>query len=272
MTTRGKKAVAEKKDALPVIAGLDEFMGQGAEEVQSTDLAIPFLRLVQSNSPIVKKANPEYNPEASEGDILNTATGQLWSGDEGIVVLPVFYKREKLEFVLQSDGGGFVAAHPGTAEFRTERNENNRDVIVAGEPGEGHEILDTAQFFVVAVPDDGDPFVAMIGMSRTQMKYAKRWLTGIVQQYNGAQPPMWMFKWRLTARYDHKDDNSWASWNIAKEGGADAGPWFTDVQDPLFQFCAATYRSIKGGEAKVDRSQMAEPTGSDDDEEDTPAY
>jgi len=268
MTTR-KKAVAETKTELPVIAGLEDYEGVGGEEVTSADLAIPFLRLVQSNSPQAKKSSPDYIEGIEEGDILNTATGQFWKADEGITVLPVYYRREKLEFILQSEGGGFVGAHPADAVFRTEKNENGRDVIAAGEPNAGNEILDTMQFFVIALPEGGEPFLAMMGLSRTQTKYGKRWLTACVQNYNGRRPPMWMFKWHLTSRFDHKDDHTWASWNIAK---VSEEPWFTDVQDPLFQLCAEAYQNIRSDSVKVDRSQMTDAPSEETNEEDAPAY
>ena len=79
--------------------------GVGFEEVTSSDLQIPFIRIIQALSPQLKKSDAAYLQGASQGDIFNTVTGQFWEADKGLSVLPVYYQTKYLEFVPRSHGG-----------------------------------------------------------------------------------------------------------------------------------------------------------------------
>ena len=64
-----------------------EDAGVGFEGVTSSDLQIPFLRILQAMSPQLKKSSPAFLEGAKMGDIFNTVTNKLWTGDEGAVRL-----------------------------------------------------------------------------------------------------------------------------------------------------------------------------------------
>ena len=75
----------------------EEDLNLGFEEVTSSDIQIPFLRIIQALSPQIKKSDSEFIEGASQGDIFNTVTHSTWSGDEGIVVIPVYFQTKFLE-------------------------------------------------------------------------------------------------------------------------------------------------------------------------------
>ena len=74
-------------------------VGSGFEEVTSSDIQIPFLRLIQALSPQLKKSDAGYIEGASSGDIFNTVTKKTWDGEKGVVVIPVFFQLKLLEFI-----------------------------------------------------------------------------------------------------------------------------------------------------------------------------
>jgi hypothetical protein len=72
-------AVAKRKEAgLPSADVLDIFAGHEGEglDYDSSELQIPFIRLIQALSPQVKKSDSAFIPGAAQGDIFNTVTGQ----------------------------------------------------------------------------------------------------------------------------------------------------------------------------------------------------
>ena len=85
--------VAKKAEAqLPstdVLDLLSEHQGVGLD-YDTSDLQIPFVRLIQAMSPQIKKSDPSFIPGASQGDIFNTVTGQSWDGEEGVTVVPCY--------------------------------------------------------------------------------------------------------------------------------------------------------------------------------------
>ena len=58
--------------------------GTGLEDTSSEDYAIPFIRVLQSGSPQLKKSNGKYIEGAAQGMMFNTVTNRLYDGDEGL--------------------------------------------------------------------------------------------------------------------------------------------------------------------------------------------
>ena len=66
--------------------------GMGLETIEKNDLALPFLKLLQSGSDETKKKHAKYVEGAEAGMLYNTVTKKLYNGEKGIEVIPVFYK------------------------------------------------------------------------------------------------------------------------------------------------------------------------------------
>ncbi len=66
--------------------------GMGLENIDKEDLALPFLKLLQSGSYETKKKHAKYVEGAEPGMFYNTVTKKLYDGEKGIEVIPVYYK------------------------------------------------------------------------------------------------------------------------------------------------------------------------------------
>ena len=66
--------------------------GMGLENIEKSDLALPFLKLLQSGSYETKKKHAKYVEGAEAGMFYNTVTKKLYNGEKGIEIIPVFYK------------------------------------------------------------------------------------------------------------------------------------------------------------------------------------
>ena len=71
-------------------------------------MQIPFIRVIQALSPQIKKSDLSFIEGASQGDLFNTVTGEVWDGEKGINVIPCYQETKHLEFVPRDQGGGFV--------------------------------------------------------------------------------------------------------------------------------------------------------------------
>ena len=72
--------------------------GAGSQNITQEDLALPFLKVLGQLSPEVNKRNGKYVEGAEPGMILNTVTNDIYDGSKGIEVLPVYYKRQLVEW------------------------------------------------------------------------------------------------------------------------------------------------------------------------------
>jgi len=184
--------MANKKEEAKLPAELEalfaEDSGKGFEEVTSSDLQIPFLRIIQQMSPQINKKEAGFIEGASGGDIFNTVTNKYWDGEEGVVVIPVYYQLKLLEFIPREQGGGFVGELSASSEEvrSAERDQGTGMEMLKS----GNELVRTAQHYVKIVHDDGTLESAIVDMKKTQLKKSRLWNSLMtMQKHNGATLP-----------------------------------------------------------------------------------
>ena len=191
--------------------------GFGFEEVSQSDLQIPFLRILQALSPQLKKSDAAFIAGASQGDIFNTVTNNIWAADDGVVVLPVFFQMKFLEFVPRNQGGGFLGELlAGSADVSSAVRDKDSGMELLTN---GNELVRTAQHYIKIVHEDGSLESAIVDMKKTQLKKSRLWLSlMMMQKRNGSTLPSFAKTYRLKSVEDGNDKGSWGSWSIALEG------------------------------------------------------
>lgn len=167
--------VAEQNTRSTALAQFDDSVSQDSEQFgnnfKQTDLVVPRLRILQSLSPQLKKSEAAYLEDANEGDFFITGSGELYRGDEGLLVIPVYHTISVTEW--KPDNGGFVADH-GTNEAlekTTTRNDKNKNILP-----NGNEILVANRYFLLILGnEDSDPKTAVFDLKVTQRKKARAW-------------------------------------------------------------------------------------------------
>jgi hypothetical protein len=98
-----KNEIAEQKasTALAIMSDLEQDAGAGFDGMTQEDYALPFLRLLTSTSPEVGEVDG-----ALPGMILNSVTGELFDGKNGIAVVPCAYVRQYIEWTPRGQGSG----------------------------------------------------------------------------------------------------------------------------------------------------------------------
>lgn len=220
-----KKATEEKKDALvaaeknlPATTGLMSMISQedvsGFENVKPSDTSIPFIGILQSLSPQVKRGHAKQIPGAAEGMLFNTVTQEAVEGP--LSIIPCAFQKAFIEWVPRENGGGFVKQHPDdSCLVGTTKDTKNNDVLA-----NGNHIVATAYHFVLVVKPSGILERAVISMTKSQLKKSRRWLSQMmnlqVQLPNGKtiRPPMFSHTWEVSTVLEQKDSYSWYGFTV----------------------------------------------------------
>lgn len=144
-------------------------MGTGLENVTAKDLLIPRLTILQGLSPQVTQGKPEFDPEAKVGQIYDVGLQQGLPAT--VVILPVHYVKQYLEWAPRNTGKGLIAIHddPSILEDTT-LDDKRRNVLP-----NGNYVQETAQFYIMNVSAGFRK--SFIPMTSTQLKKARRLLT-----------------------------------------------------------------------------------------------
>ena len=211
--------VTQKKSGALATNLFEADAGAGTQNIKQEDLALPFLKVLGQLSPEINKRDAKYVNGAQPGMILNTVTKQLFDGEKGIEVIPVFYKRQYIEWQDRGEGQGApVAIHDAGSDIlnKTSRDKGNKDRLP-----NGNYIDNTANHFVVVLGDS--PSTALISMKSTQLKVSKNWnslMMGIkMQGKNGLfTPPTYSHIYILKTVQMSNDKGTWVGWDVSKKG------------------------------------------------------
>ena len=228
---------------------------------ETSDMVIPFLRVLQSLSPQVNPKDAQYIEGARVGMLCNIATGELFDGEkEGVLVVPVKYQRDITEWTPRNEGGGLIARHGDdiTVLDRLGDFRKNEGRLTA----EGTELVDTAMYYCILVRSDGSTSQVVVTMTSTGWRAAKRWNSRMqtlrVVDSKGAQitnPPLFLGTWKLTSQYDSNDKGHWYGWGTPEFVG------FTLNLPGAAGIIAQTRTLLEGiasGKVKVDEAGLRE--------------
>jgi len=218
--------------------------GMGLENVDKGDLALPFLKLLQSGSDETKKKHAKYVEGAEAGMFYNTVTKKLYSGEKGIEVIPVFYKMTYPEWApfekregrpIHNDRG------PGIMSKVTQ-NDRNKDML-----DNGNEIIKTANHFVII---NGErPEKALMTMKSTQLKVSRQWNSLMENEVEvdpksgkSLQAPTFSRIYKLNS-VENTGSFTWHGYNVSMIRKVDdAG---------LYQMARDFYNSLKNSQQKA---------------------
>jgi hypothetical protein len=222
-TTQVNTRVASGMAKADVSAMLLEDEGAGSESMTKDDLAIPRISILQSLSPQCTKADPAYIQGAEAGEFISNIDGSLFSGENGIVIIPVSYRRANLEWKPRKAGGGFVADH-GTDDtiIDTCTKDPEKGTLVTPK---GTEIVPTAEYYCIMIHPDTDlPQQVVISMAKSQLKKAKKWNTVMSNLmvpkpdgHGAFNPAMFYRAYRITTVPESNDQGSWFGFDIKAE-------------------------------------------------------
>jgi hypothetical protein len=170
--------VTKKESNLPSSSLFIQDAGMGLENMDKDDLALPFLKLLQTSSDETKKKHANYVEGAEAGMFYNTVTKKLYDGGKGIEVIPCFYKLTFPEWApFERKEGRPISPDRGAEVLsQTKKDDKNHDILP-----NGNQIIKTANHFVVI--NSERPEKALMAMKSTQLKVSRGWNSLIKDEY-----------------------------------------------------------------------------------------
>ena len=209
-----------KKSNTNVSNILDDILETAGEGVdyETSELQIPFIRVIQALSPQIKKSDAAFIKGAEQGDLFNTVTGEVWKGEEGINVIPCYQEAKHLEFTPRDQGGGFVGELPaGDPNILKTTRQGAKETLPSG-----NELVKSDQHYCMVLNKDGSAQPAIVDMKSTQLKISRRWKTQIAMQKipdkNGVMrtPALFATIWNLKTVEESNDMGTWYNYTVEK--------------------------------------------------------
>ena len=211
--------IAKRENAGPLATNVFEAdAGQGIANIKQEDLALPFLKVLGQLSPEVNTRDAKHVQGAQPGMIINTVTADLYDGEKGIEVLPVYYKRQQIEW---QDRGESKGAPVNIYDAGDDIPKTTRDKSFKDRLANGNYLENTVSHFVVLLGKT--PTTALISMKATQLKISRKWnsmMMGIkLQGKNGLfTPPTYSHIYTLKTVQMSNDKGTWFGWDVSKVG------------------------------------------------------
>jgi len=245
--------------------------GMGMENTSQDSFAIPFLGVLQSNSPQCTQGEAKYMPDARPGMLINTVTNKLFDGSKGTLFIPCAYRRMFLEWgPRQGEGAGFRGEH--TAEAIAALRADKKIVEFEGRLytplADGSvnakrcvRYADTRMHYGLLVDEDTAEFMgSLLSLTSTQIKKSKQIMSALtsvrVSTPNGRiQPPTFANKVRIQTVPESNDQGNWFGVKLSIEG---------QISDPALYAAAKAFHDLvtKGNvTANYDATGDGEPSG-----------
>ncbi len=260
-TTVGETEIAQfaiaprSAGAVATLEDIQTLMVQDAEEdlgFGKDDVAIPFLRILQTNSPQVNRKNGKYVEDAESGQFFNSATQKTFSGDAGLFTVPVHFERQATLWLPRGEGGsggGFVAQIPlAVAEELLKHttkspkgkdqtpplsetqvksmDPNNTRPIIGLETPKVCEVVISAMYYMLIV-DKNDPGwnePVAFPLTSTQMKKSRTWNALIKNArlpnpsgVGSYRPAMFAYCYKLTTVPEQNAQGEWMGVRILQD-------------------------------------------------------
>lgn len=279
-------------EAAPVPAELQSQLIADAEAGAgvSTDIrhnVLPFLAILQSNSPQVKQQRGEYIEGALPGMFFNTATQQIYdavagerASGPGVLFAACNFKNFESEWIPRTDGGagGFVAHHPMDTPLakQVKLSADGRLRLIPN----GHQLVETMYHFGYMLPSFSP---AVLAMASTALQASRTWMSrrneykllGWINALKAAHPtwnlvippnadkrpaPAYSKLYRLQTVFRQKGGNDWFGWKITPlvdEHWTDKDGWA--LKDPaLLEMCSRLYNDCEKGLVQLGRPMAPE--------------
>lgn len=242
----------------PPIHDYSEFEGQGFEGQSQDDVSIPFISILQAQSPQVEEQG------LPAGKLYNAVTGDTY---DDLKFVPVITEHCYIAWAPRDTGGGFRGRFPVDSPV-VMKARKDAEAFNKMQTEEGDELRET--FYVYGVKaDDHSPIV--IGFSSTKIKVYKRWATAIRMftiPVGGRKirPPLFAHQSRLSTIKQQNSKGKFYNFTLdPAERSISAS--LLDPQSELFQAAQDVRRLILEGKTKIEGEQA---TGSSPDDEGTP--
>lgn len=263
----GKEVAKAQETAVGAAFDYGDMSHAGFEDTTINDLSIPFVNVLQTNSPEVEDQTIEG---AKAGDLLNSVTKEIMK--QPLCVIPVHKEEVWVGWRPRNQGGGVMDRFaPDSEEVKAVIKKNGGSRIPPkGADGkripfkgpDGCEMVETYYVYCLILDETGTSVESycVLAFSSTKIKVQKDWMTAMYTQKG--RPPMFANRAKFSTVKQKNNDGSY--FNFAVHPFADT--WRDSLINPAENIDllkeAQDFRDmILNGLAKPDFDSV---TGSDD--------
>jgi hypothetical protein len=245
-----------------------EDLGSGFENLTQEDLAVPFIAILQKNSPQVEEGNGKLIPGAKAGMLINTVSNDLYDGKEGIRIIPVHRDRSYVEWIPRDDGGGFVGVHQPDDDKVKDAIKKAGRRIGKLKINDNNDLVETFGLYNLLLMPDGSFIRNIIAFTSTNIAAYKRLMTmaqSIQLAGEGGRPvipPLFSHVYRLKTEFTQKKNFTWHKF-IASFDGPNAAACRLDPQHPLYEQAKEFRALLMSGRASASYESLHQDAGGD---------
>ncbi len=241
----------------------------GFENVGGDDLVLPFLGVLQSNSPqVTEDIGSGGIAGAKMGSLYNSVTDDLFDGKKGLLFTPACTEHCYVEWVPRDKGGGFVAVHAVDSAAVKQGLKDSQAAGMKfgkvftsfdanGEPN-GNQLTETFYVYgVIRADDKAEPQPVAIAFTSTKISPYKRWMTKVnmftVPTENGrkARPPLFAHNVRITTTSQKNAQGTFANLVLAPAADGSIADSLLPTDSPAFEGALQVREMIRSGLARV---------------------
>lgn len=243
-----------------VVVDFESDEGAGLGNMSAKDMLIPYFAIIQANSKVLKKSEPNYIKGAEQGMFVNTATGKTHDGEKGVIMIFCDFATRYTEWTPVDQGGGFVASHGDNEDIlrSTTKDDKGRDMTARGT-----QIVKSADYPAIIYNEEtGEMERVFVSMTSTQLKKARRLNTYAntlqLARKDGKgmfNPPLFYMSYKVTTVPEKNSSGDWHGYKI--EPYKSLPELITDEQDLAEVYAEVKHFAalMRSGEAKVDQNQ-----------------
>ncbi len=250
--------------------------GAGFEGTKAGDLSVPFLAILQSNSPQVVDKDPV---DCESGMLFNTVTKQIWPGEgataEGVTFLPVHKEEVYVEWIPRIDGGGMVGMEdPNGAVVKKAIEDNDGNAYGKlhcpasqddAKPGAMNDLVQTFYVYGLFLDQDGVSTTGfgVVSFTSTKIKPYRDWITAMYTLKG--KPPMFANRAVLRTVKQRNDSGTFFNFRIDPYATTWTKSLISPVDNAALLDEARDFREmVVSGMAKADFASQHAASGAGD--------
>jgi hypothetical protein len=230
-----KTEVAETKSYEISSGAFDygKYSHAGFEGTTIKDLSIPFINVLQSNSPEVED---ELIPGCKPGDLVNSVTKEILK--QPVVAIPVYKEAAIVEWMPRTKGGGFVERHDLNSEIFLNAIKANGGSRIPPKDADGkripfkspagNDLVETYYVYCLTMNPEGTEIESycVLSFSSTKIKVYKDWMTAMYTQKG--RPPIFANRCKISTVKQKNESGTFYNYSI----GPFADSWRESLINP----------------------------------------
>lgn len=260
-------AVVPATSQLPApIIDYGEAAGDGLQDVGRDEVGVPFIKILQAQSPEVIGPNGQI-AGAKAGMLLNTGTEELL---ETVTIVPAIRQHVFVEWRPRKSGGGIVNVYMPDSDIV------KASIAASKEFGKykteaGNDLVETFYVYAVVLEDDQPAGFVVVPFSSSGIKhYKKKFMNRIrfctVDNGQGLKvnPPIYAHRVTIGTAQESNDDGTWSNYVIQFAKDNNVLQSLMKPDHAAFIAGAELKAMVDGGEAKADLNTATQGDGGED--------